>query len=240
MATVPESMGAPPFADAVDPGRSGLAEHPGHAGDAPVGRELDDVAPGEALGRVATLLRPGHAQPTGQHPGWARFPDPETRQGLVCRRDQVGEGGAPDDAVWYFVIGVDAVVCPALLEECSSALWLVPGPRIQRVGLLWSQHAQNLRLVLIRGKLAVRPARGPGAHDLAKDRELADVVRVVGAHDPDLPEDRVTGRVRDHREEIDGRVGDEVSQGLAIAVEARDRLVELSAGRRGLDWRPIV
>ena len=42
----------------------------------------------------------------------------------------------------------------------------------------------------------------PGAHDVAEEAELADVIRVVIAHDPNLPEDRVSWRVGDNRDQV--------------------------------------
>ena len=55
--TVPESIGALPPCGAVRHHvRSGDGKHAGHAGDAPVWGELDDISPGRRLPRVAAFL----------------------------------------------------------------------------------------------------------------------------------------------------------------------------------------
>jgi hypothetical protein len=52
----------------------------------------------------------------------------------------VAERGTPDNAIRHLVVSVDAVRRPALLEEGKRALGLVPGSRIQLVGVLGSKH----------------------------------------------------------------------------------------------------
>src|SRR4029079_16548961 len=59
-------------------------------------------------------------------------------------------------------------------------------------------------------------------------------------HDADLAEDRVAGRAGDHRQEIHRGVGDDLAQGVPIPLEARDRLLELLAGRGRLERWPVV
>ncbi len=80
----------------------------------------------------------------------------------------------------------------------------------------------------------------PGPHHLAQDRELADVVRVVGAIDPRLAEDGVAGRVRDRRLEVDARVQHQRAQGLEVGREVGDGPGPAGRGRGRVLRRPVV
>jgi hypothetical protein len=114
--------------------------HTGYPGDAPVRSELDDIGPGQRLPRIAAFLGPGEPKTTSEQSRGAGLPDSEAGQGLVGRRDQIDECSTPDDAIRHLVVSVDAVLPIALLEEGTGTFRIVPGSRIQLVGVLGSKH----------------------------------------------------------------------------------------------------
>ena len=56
----------------------------------------------------------------------------------------------------------------------------------------------------------------PRTHDLANDRELADVIRVVVADNPHLAQERVARRVGQDRIEVSGGVADDRLERLDV------------------------
>ncbi len=83
------------------------------------------------------------------------------------------------------------------------------------------------------------PARWPGAHDLAQDRELADVIGVMVADESHFSDDRVPGRVRDRGQQVRGGVGHQVAKGLSVCPETLDSQRELLGRRDCVVGRPV-
>ena len=84
------------------------------------------------------------------------------------------------------------------------------------------------------------PSRRPRPHDLPQDGELADVVSGVIGHDTDLAQDRVTGRAGDHREEVRGRIGDEIVERTPVRRERGERRGEVVRRRGCIGRRPVA
>ena len=69
----------------------------------------------------------------------------------------------------------------------------------------------------------------PQSRHLASDRQLSDVVGIVISDDQATPKEGVlAGTVGHRREEIAGRITDELDDGFQIFVELRERLPPLS------------
>src|SRR5450759_3034351 len=89
-------------------------------------------------------------------------------------------------------------------------------------------------------RVLLLPAGRPGPHDLTEDRELADVVGVVVAHQAHLTEDGVPRGVRDRCEQVGGGIGHELVERRAVGPETLDRQRELLGRRSGVARRPVL
>jgi len=74
----------------------------------------------------------------------------------------------------------------------------------------------------------------PRTHDLAKGRELADVVRIVVADDSNLAQQRVARRVRQDGEQIACWIAHDRDQRCEIRPEVPDCLIPFEARRPGI------
>src|SRR5271168_768278 len=77
----------------------------------------------------------------------------------------------------------------------------------------------------------------PGAEQAAHKDELAEVVGIVVCREQGLAQDGLAGAVRDAREQVRFRVGDEFAHGFAVAEEGADAFLPgCAVGRRGTLW----
>src|SRR5436309_15247332 len=82
--------------------------------------------------------------------------------------------------------------------------------------------------VRLRCATLILSAFRPQSCHLASDRQFPDVVGVVISDDQATPEDGVlAGTVGHRREELTGRIPDELDDGFQILVELRERLAPL-------------
>src|SRR3989442_1975130 len=81
----------------------------------------------------------------------------------------------------------------------------------------------------------------PQSCHLASDRQFPDVVGVVISDDQATPEDGVlAGTVGHRREELTGRIPDELDNGFQILMELRERLAPLGCRRSSALPRPVA